>query len=589
MEGREKENRTGISRRDFLRGAAIGTAGVAMTGVLGACAPVATQSPVAETPAGDPVPSGKLPWLGKEPEIADANVEETTTVDVIVIGAGVAGVAATRSASEEGAAVAVFEKGKGPQCRSGEYAVINGKLQARWGRDNMDPDELVDSHMKESSYKVKRSIMSRWAKGSAEVFDWFIAAKPDIYICDTSRSDVPDEHKDAFLAPLLHPLPEHYNYKEEQFPTFPTSVILSPSQAPVVNANMDKAISTGKVKPYYGHFVEKLIMENGRCTGVYARNAQTGKYVKAIANKGVILATGEYSSNDEILNYYCPEVLENNIPRIWVNIDVEGNKTNTGDGLKLGAWAGAKIQQHHAPMIHHMGGEADIEGIGVMGIAGFLQLDANGKRFMNEDVPGQQVENQIELLKGQYSYQFWDAKWKDEIQYMPAAHGTPCYYDESTPKNNATSANHKSQAQLDKAVADGRCIKADTLEELLSKLEIDQATALKSIQRYNELCHKGKDEDFGKVAKRLFPLEAAPFYAVKMTTAALLVCIGGLESDEECHTFDEDRNVIPGLYAAGNVQGNRYGVEYPISLKGVSHATALFYGYIAGKNAVKQI
>ncbi|WP_018213156.1 FAD-dependent oxidoreductase [Desulfitobacterium hafniense] len=589
MKGREQENRNGMSRRDFLRGAAIGTAGVAMTGVLGACAPVSTQSPVAETPAGEPTPSGKLPWLGKEPEIADKDVEATTTVDVIVVGAGVAGVAATRSASEEGAEVAVFEKGKGPQCRSGEYAVINGKLQARWGRDTMDPDELVDSHMIESSYKVKRPVMSRWAKENAEVFDWFIAAKPDLYICDTTRSEVPDEHKDAFLIPLFHPLPEHYNYKEEKFPCFPTSVEFLPSQAPVINANMEKAINTGKVKPYYGHFVEKLIMENGRCTGVYARNAQTGKYVKAMANKGVILATGEYSSNDEILDYYCPEVQENNIPRIWVNIDVEGNKTNTGDGLKLGSWAGARIQQHHAPMIHHMGGGAGVDGNGVMGIAGFLQLDTNGKRFMNEDVPGQQVENQIELLKGQFSYQFWDAKWKDEIQYMPAAHGTPCYYDESRPKNNETYRNYKNQAELDKAVQEGRCLKADTLEELLSKLEIDQETALKSIQRYNELCHKGKDEDFGKVAKRLFPLETAPFYAVKMTTAALLVCIGGLESDEECHTFDENRNVISGLYAAGNVQGNRYAVEYPISLKGVSHATALFYGYIAGKNAVKQM
>lgn len=343
------------------------------------------------------------------------------------------------------------------------------------------------------------------------------------------------------------------------------------------------------VKPYYGHFAEKLIMEDGRCAGIYARNAETGKYVKAIATKGVILATGDYSSNEEILKYYCPETIENNIPRLWFNVDVEGNNTNTGDGLKLGAWAGAKIQQHHAPMIHHMGGGAGVDGEGVMGIAGFLQLDTNGKRFMNEDVPGQQVENQIELLKGQFSYQFWDAKWKEEIPYMPAAHGTPCYYDESTPKNNETYRNYKSQAKLDKAVKENRCFTASTIDELLTMLDIDKDTALKSIERYNELCHIGKDEDFGKPAKRMFPLEKGPFYAVKMTTAAMLVCIGGLESDEECHTFDSDRNIIPGLYVAGNIQGSRYSVEYPISLKGVSHSTAVFYGYVAGKNAVNQI
>ena len=49
-------------------------------------------------------------------------------------------------------------------------------------------------------------------------------------------------------------------------------------------------------------------------------------------------------------------------------------------------------------------------------------------------------------------------------------------------------------------------------------------------------------------------VENGPFYADKFTTALLLVCIGGLESDEDCHTFDADRNVIPGLYVAGNIQ-----------------------------------
>ena len=69
----------------------------------------------------------------------------------------------------------------------------------------------------------------------------------------------------------------------------------------------------------------------------------------------------------------------------------------------------------------------------------------------------------------------------------------------------------------------------------------------------------------------------------------LLVCIGGLESDENCHTFDADRNVIPGLYVAGNVQGNRFATEYPIGLKGVSHSMAMYYGYVAGKNAMQEI
>ena len=116
-----------------------------------------------------------------------------------------------------------------------------------------------------------------------------------------------------------------------------------------------------------------------------------------------------------------------------------------------------------------------------------------------------------------------------------------------------------------------------------------QKTALASIERYNELAKKGVDEDFGKVATRMWPLENGPFYADQFVCALLLVICGGLESDEDCHTFDADRNIIPGLYVAGNVQGSRFAHEYPITLKGVSHAMAVYYGYVAGNNAVDGI
>ncbi|MBX9034536.1 FAD-dependent oxidoreductase [Gordonibacter massiliensis (ex Traore et al. 2017)] len=589
------ENKFSLDRRQFLGFGAV-AAGAAAFGLAG-CSPKTSDAKAADSSskgstssAGNPAASGELTWLGAEPAIADADVKETVEADVVVVGCGLAGVAAARAAGEEGAQVVVFEKAEGPQCRSGEFAVINGDLEARWGRDTFDADQIVDHHMDECSYKTKRSIMSKWARHGAEVFDWYIGAKEDLYICDTTRSEVPDEGAASYLIPIFQPLPEAYDWTKEEHPVYPTSVELLPSQAPVLEANMEKAVSESDVTPFYGYFVEKLIMEDGRCTGCYARNAKDGSYVKATAKKGVILATGDYASNTDILGYYCPEVVENGIQEMFPNVDVEGNPTNTGDGLKLGAWVDAAIQQHHAPMIHHMGGGADISGEGVMGIAGFLQLDKHGKRFMNEDVPGQQVENQIELLKDKTSYQIWDGAWKDELQYMPAGHGVACYYDESLPKNNETYRNYKSQAKLDAAVAEGRCFKADTLEELFDQIgDIDKEAALASVARYNELAHAGKDEDFGKVSSRLFALETPPYYAVAMEPALMLVCLGGLASDEDAHVYSNAGDVIPGLYAAGNIQGDRFAVQYPISLKGVSHSMALYYGYVAGKNAVQQV
>ena len=540
-------------------------------------------------------------WLGTEPEIDESKVAKTVDVDVAVVGCGIAGVAACRSVAEDGGLVAAFEKADGPQCRSGEYAVINGKVQAKWGRDTWTReqiDDIIDSHMVESTYRCKRSIMSKWAHNIGETFDWWVEANPDLYYAETTRSAIPDESADNFIIPIFYPLPEHYDWKQERFPCYPTSVEFKPDQHVTVEANMQKAIDTGNVQTFYGCFVEKLIMDNGRCVGLYARDAATGEYIKCNASKGVILSTGDYSQNTKMLKHFCPEVIENNIQCLFTNVDVEGNFTNQGDGIQLGMWAGAQVQQSHAPMIHHMGGGADLAGVGVMGNAGFLNLDLNGKRFMNEDLPGQQLENQIELQKNRESWQIFDSNWPEQLPYMPAAHGGACYYEDYAsedegPKNNTTYRNYKSPYQLEAAVADGRAVKADTLEELVAKIypgdTAAQQTALDSIQRYNELAKAGYDEDFHKPASRMWAVENGPFYADKFTTALLLVCIGGLESDEDCHTFDADRNVIPGLYVAGNIQGNRFATEYPIGLKGVSHSMAMYYGYVAGKNALKDI
>lgn len=540
-------------------------------------------------------------WLGTEPEIDESKVAKTVDVDVAVVGCGIAGVAACRSVAEDGGLVAAFEKADGPQCRSGEYAVINGKVQAKWGRDTWTReqiDDIIDSHIVESTYRCKRSIMSKWAHNIGDAFDWWVEANPDLYYAETTRSAIPDESADNFIIPIFYPLPEHYDWKQERFPCYPTSVEFKPDQHVTVEANMQKAIDTGNVQTFYGCFVEKLIMENGRCVGLYARDAATGEYIKCNASKGVILSTGDYSQNTKMLKHFCPEVIENNIQCLFTNVDVEGNFTNQGDGIQLGMWAGAQVQQSHAPMIHHMGGGADLAGVGVMGNAGFLNLDLNGKRFMNEDLPGQQLENQIELQKNRESWQIFDSSWPEQLPYMPAAHGGACYYEDYAsedegPKNNTTYRNYKSPYQLEAAVADGRAVKADTLEELVAKIYPDdtaaQQTALDSIQRYNELAKAGYDEDFHKPASRMWAVENGPFYADKFTTALLLVCIGGLESDEDCHTFDADRNVIPGLYVAGNIQGNRFATEYPIGLKGVSHSMAMYYGYVAGKNALKDI
>ncbi|MCI9263800.1 MAG: FAD-dependent oxidoreductase [Oscillospiraceae bacterium] len=533
-------------------------------------------------------------WLGAEPEIP--SISDTQDFDVVIIGAGLSGICAARAAAEEGARVAIVEKSASFNCRSGEYALLNGSLNKRWGREGIvDTDVVVDRLMRECTYRNKRAIIKRWAEHGHEAMDWFLGAYPDLTICDSTREKVTQEQFDkGILVPLAWPQPEHYDYREEEFPTFPSSMEFRSSrkdqQGFIVEAQLNDAISKG-AKTFYGCFGTKLLKDSsGRVTGVIIRDAQNGnQYIQLNASKGVILATGDNSGDERIMKHFAPEILDKQIMNMgamgMLGVDVEGKTVETGDGLRMGAWAGAKVQDFHAPMTHHMGSG--------MGVTPFLQINLRGERFMNESIPGQQLENQIELQPQHTSFQIFDSAWPQQIPFMPANHGGLCYIipEEEDAAANANYTDRQYTKVSEKAEAFQ--FKGETIEELLKNMGFEgQAldTALASIQRYNDLARAGKDEDFGKPGKRMFPIEKGPFYACQWGTTAMLVCVGGLESDENCHTFtagepaSPTRDLIPGLYVCGNVQGSRYAVEYPICFRGISHSLCVFYGYIAGKN-----
>ena len=107
---------------------------------------------------------------------------------------------------------------------------------------------------------------------------------------------------------------------------------------------------------------------------------------------------------------------------------------------------------------------------------------------------------------------------------------------------------------------------------------------VESINRYNELVTAGNgDEDFGKRADRLFPVEEGPFYAYPLTDTVILVNMGGLQTDVDFNVMDTEDEVIEGLYAVGNAQGGRFLVDYPLPAPGISHGMALTHGMLVGR------
>ena len=590
-----------VTRRNFLSGAALVSAAIAGAGLAG-CAPQSAAPAASSSSAGETLGTtgaanstvgfdgtGTLPWLGEAPAISDDQVEEELTADVVVVGLGAAGVPAARAAAEAGAKVVCLESSSHLNSVASDMAIFGGQTQAQWGRGDgfLDKKMVVNMHMEECSHHVSQSIISRYYDESGAALDWFVGASKNLYMAPESYAEIPTDAQANYMFPYMYPVPETYDYTKEDLPCYPTSVGFS-SLATVMADNLQAAVDAGAEVRYSTKGVELILNDEGAVAGIYAQAAGSDGYLKITA-PSVILATGDYLGNEDMMKFYAPECVENGIDILSIDLDDEGNYTNVGEGHKMGAWAGAAIEQWHAPMIHHMGGGAGADGRGVIGNNGYLWLNLRGKRFMNEDLPGQQLENQVELQPQRKAYQFFDASWPEQLAYFPAAHGVACIYrDEPLPEYTASGLriSVRTPADIDAAVEEGRCLKADTIDELLGMIEgMDVETAKASIERYNELARAGEDTDFFKSPQRLFALENGPFYAAECGCALTLGNLGGLESDEDCHVYNTDRELIPGLYAAGATQGGRFAVQYPISLKGLSCGMCMVYGKIAGENA----
>ena len=126
-------------------------------------------------------------------------------------------------------------------------------------------------------------------------------------------------------------------------------------------------------------------------------------------------------------------------------------------------------------------------------------------------------------------------------------------------------------------------VKADSVEALAEQLSMDPAVLQATVDRYNELCAAGKDDDFGKPAEYMIPVEGDTYFAIVMNPATS-VTFGGLSINENSEVLDTNDQPIPGLYAAGEVAfTGLFGTEYPCC--GMAIGSGVYFGRIAGTNA----
>lgn len=262
----------------------------------------------------------------------------------------------------------------------------------------------------------------------------------------------------------------------------------------------------------------------------------------------VILATGGYQWNDDMLKYYADELAYAGITK---RCGVEGD---LGDGIRMAEGVGAWIaNMWHIdlwnngaddPEIAANGPRSYYTAAGQLTKVGSLEVNILGERFNNEGA----------YLADIYSYQGFQRLVQPEMtgymifdDSMMSAQGIIDNFHPGWCACPTTWFDDDLADQLSRGVI----VKADTLEELAKAIDVPADTFVATVERYNELCAKGYDEDFFKVPSEMVAIDQPPFYAVKDKGCAMLNTWGGIKVNKDMQVIDDKGCAIPGLYACG--------------------------------------
>lgn len=476
--------------------------------------------------------------------IPASEINRIETTDVVVVGAGVSGLTAAASAAEAGAEVILLEKGETYHFRGLHNAALSSRLQKQAGI-TVDRNELIHTIMEFATYRSDQRLINLWADNCDHVMDWLL---------DLSEA--------AGIEVMLDP-----TTKPWYFPNYPIIHVFKPKQQEtLVQMLLDYGRKLGVNVIWNSPAIRLLREERGRITGVIARDQQ-GTVVQYNVRKAVVLSTGDYGNDPDMVRHYCrPAVHDLKV--------VYEPTVNTGDGHKMAMWTGAAMDDTpHCAMIWDFAWFSK-GGLFNLSRQPWLYVNSEGERFMDEDLPYGYECNQILRQPESFAWSIWDAKYEDE---WPRMQSQCC-------KNMGPPTDLWSPKQLEEALAAGNVITASTLESLAAKMNVPTATFTATVSRYNELVKSGVDKDFGKHPDRLTSLEMPLYYACKMETRRMVV-LSGLTINTRLQVLDTDRHVIPGLYASGNVSGSFFGDSYPSTVPGLTHSRAWTFGRLAGQNA----
>lgn len=455
--------------------------------------------------------------------------ESEYTYDVVVVGAGGAGLSAAVEAASTGASVAVIEKTSQP---GGNTLVSGGGLNIP-GSDIQIAKGIEDSVEQYTQDTIKggdgindKELVATMAENALDAYNWLV-----------------DDMNVQFIQDRVQQFGGH---------SVPRAVI------PVGNKGTEMITKLGEKAAELGVDVftntkgmELITDESGAVVGINVEN--DGNTAKFNSTKGVILATGGFGANIEMRTEYNPTY-----DKTYKTTCVPAS---TGDGIVMAEGVGAslvdmdKIQVY--PACNPLTGI--ISYVANARFDGAVLVNQEGNRFVNDMGRRDVISNAIMEQTGSYGYLVWG----QEIESI----------------GNMTQMHEKEYQGF---VESNLLHKADTIEELAEYFEMDAATLKETIDTYNQYVEEGADPEFSR-GGTLRTIAEGPFYIQKVAPATHHT-MGGVVINTDAQVIGEDGNVIPNLYAAGEVAGGIHGTN---RLGGNAITDIVVFGRIAAQNIVK--
>jgi fumarate reductase flavoprotein subunit len=445
--------------------------------------------------------------------------------DVIVIGAGGAGLGAAVSAAEHGARVLILEADRkfgGSTAYSTGVVYAAGTSVQRRGNIIDTADAMFEYIMTLNAYRTSPLFARILSDRSADAIEWLIShgvefRSEDLYV--SGVESVARGHRAA-------------------------------GNGIEIVDTLDQAAHKLRVEHALNTRVQKLHLIDGAVSGVEV----DGEAVTAAA---VILATGGFGANPDLVKRYY----RNANAEYWY----PGTPFAQGDGLQLGSDAGADLagpDDGHAGLT--VGLMRELESY----LPGWvIFVNRNGRRFVKETAAYAVMPSVLDSQPGNDAFVIFD-------EAARAAAKVIVTYKALAPSWTADT--------LQLLANQGRLAKFETLEEIASYAHLPAATFKNTISAYNKDCHADLDSQFFKDARYLKPVSTPPFYVARLRPGVLGISEKGLRVDGQARVLDSTDGPIPGLFAAGETAATLPGI-YPGG--GASLLNNTVFGRIAGREA----